>query len=116
MIGVLLSSVAGFASGAIVTALTSSKSGAERRQEIKEEIDSFTHDVDEVTTSINEVKTSFHRLGQVAKTLIPEMKEDIEEIKTAAKFQLEPRIQRVNDAVNQLQTDLEHGQQEIKEN
>lgn len=107
MVSVILSTMLGASVGATVTTLLSSKSGSERRQAFKKEMNELTTDINDVTSSIQQVKDSLAHLMATVQTIVPETKEEIETLTTEAKFQLEPRITRVNQAISQLKTDLE---------
>ena len=113
MITTLISTVAGFVTGATATTLLSNKSGKERRDDIKNEIDEFTQDIQAVTQSVNNVKTSLNSLATVAKELIPEAKKDMDDLVQAATFQLNPRIEQVKKSCQTLQQDLENTNNEL---
>lgn len=116
MLGTVLSTLLGVATGAIVGVFEAPTSGKELRRKIVDETKHLSSDLHEVQDSLNDVRQSFHHLTQTLQTMIPQMKEDVEELKRAAEFQLNPRIQRVQQSIQILQQDLAaaKGEEEVK--
>lgn len=115
MLGTVLSTLLGVAVGATSTLYTTPYSGKEVRQKIKQDGETLAESIHEVQSSVTKVKQALHQLNDVVKTTLPKMKEDIQDLQRQAHFQIQPRLQRVQQSIAQVQADLQYFKKEKDE-
>ena len=97
----------GSAVGGIVTLLTTEKSGKENREAIKETVDESMSKINDVTTSYQRVQENQIILQETMGQIIPAFKEGIEKDLAAFEFQVQPRLARIKEQLETLQSHLE---------
>ena len=90
-----------------ITLLTTSKSGTERIEELQNYIARNKRNFQAVKTNFEETKYQDEYVQELAQTLIPEFIDSIKEDIDDFKFQIEPRLGRLNREITQLNQDLD---------
>lgn len=106
MIMTVLSTLLGVSVGATVTSFVSNYSGKERRERWQNEVQEDVKKAEAVKASAQRVNQASATLKQTMNDILPTFKQDMDEWMTEAKFQLTPRVERVNRALKQLEDDL----------
>lgn len=84
--------------------LTTSKSGRQRRQDIKQYVVDLNQDTTQVTTHVRHLNQALQNLGrEISQTTLPTLQAIAQEI-NGYTFQNEHRFQQVNQQVQDLQT------------
>lgn len=93
--------------GGIAGLMNAPQSGRETRQDIKDFIDTTTEDVDDVRYKVDNLRVSLQRLAGEGLDSVKEASQDIQTSLKHFEEENQPRINRIQDRSQQLQTTVE---------
>ncbi|WP_124059407.1 YtxH domain-containing protein [Vaginisenegalia massiliensis] len=102
--------------GGIVALLNAPKKGEETRQDLKLYLDQTRTDVDDVRFKVDNLKVAIERLSKEG---LPQAQSAVKDLQTAIQHfseESKPRINRVMNQVETLQTDIKDGMEDIQIN
>lgn len=113
----------GACAGSVGGLLWAPRSGKQTQQLVKEYVDEVSDSLNEATDSAKELQQSVKNFGKemshTQKTIqetIPSVMASLQKDIEAFKFQAEPRIDRVNEQAQELQTHIADFTEEVAEN
>lgn len=100
--GLLFGAVAGAAGGLLLAP----RSGQETRKKLKNDINEMTDLTLDVNDSLTEFKSALETTIITAKELLPPFQEGVEKDLRNFQFQMEPRLQQINEQLEVLESHL----------
>lgn len=111
-IGLASGLVFGAVAGGVYGLLKTPRTGEENREAMKSYLDDTTVLVQDVTDRVKDLKGAISELTNEGKTLATDFAKDMNETVQEFSYEVEPRMRRIQDQANKLNSDV----QEMTEN